>query len=171
MNTNMPYLIVPCQAVPDLPDHLRMTYALILGLAWGSADGATPPVTRRELANLRGLSPRAIDAHLAALRRAGYIRNIPEREGLPLVLVPRPLPGVRAIAPSQQTASAMPGETADNGGGSSSRSLPPLHLGSESSSYSLLVRAGVYPSVAITLSQRPWLTPELVQAWVEHLRS
>jgi len=170
VNASMPYLIVPCQAVPDLSDQQRLTYALVLGLAWGSPDGATPPVTVRELAELRGLSPRSIDSHLAALRRAGYIRNAPQREGLSLVLIPRPLPGVRVLEPAQESALVTQGKTAGCGGGSSSRSLPALNLAGEPSSYSLLVRAGVYPSVAINLSQRPWITPELVQAWVEHLR-
>ncbi|MHB9033316.1 MAG: ArsR family transcriptional regulator [Anaerolineae bacterium] len=172
MTTSMPYLIVPCQAVPDLPDHLRVTYALILGLAWGASGNATPPVTIRELAELRGLSPRAIDAHLAALRRAGYVENAPQRDGLPLVLIPRPLPGVSALPPAPQDAPPAQGETAERAGGSTNRSsLPPLNLDQDNSSYSLLVHAGVYPSVAITLAQRPWMTPELVRAWAEHLRT
>ncbi len=169
MNASLPYLIVPCRAVPDLSDQQRLTYALILGLAYGSPDGATPPVTIRELAELRGLSPRSIDAHLAALRRAGYIRNAPQREGLPLVLIPRPLEGLCALAPAQRSAPAENGETGGCAGGSSSSSISALPE-EEETSYSLLVRAGVYPSVAISLSQRPRITPELVRAWIEHLR-
>lgn len=167
----MPYLIVPCRSVPDLPDHLRITYALILGLAYGTSDGATPPVTRRELGELRQLSPRAIDAHLAALRRAGYVRNAPERDGLPLVLIPRPLPGMRAMSPLvPEPAQAPTAEIAGSDGGTTSSRAYSLLKEENPSSYSLLVRAGVYPAIAVTLSQRPWMTPELVQAWIEHLR-
>lgn len=160
MNATMPYIIVPCQAVPDLPDHLRLTYALLLGLAHGTADGATPPVTRRELAELRHCSMRAIDAHLAALRRAGLVDNAPGRVGQALVLVPRPLPGLRALAPESPAAMARPEPPA----------YPPLTTDGEPSAYALMVRAGVYPAIAVTLSQRPWITPELVQAWINHLR-
>jgi hypothetical protein len=171
VNTSMPYLIVPCQAVPDLPDHLRMTYALILGLAYGTSDGATPPVTRRELGELRQLSPRAIDSHLAALRRAGYVRNAPERDGLPLVLIPRPLPGMRAMTPLVPEPAPLPtAEIAGSDGGTTSSRAYSLLKEDNPSSYSLMVRAGVYPAIAVTLSQRPWMTPELVQAWIEHLR-
>ena len=171
MNTSMPYMIVPCRAIPDLPDHLRITYALILGLAYGTSDGATPPVTRRELGELRQLSPRAIDAHLAALRRAGYVRNAPERDGLPLVLIPRPLPGMRAMSPLVSEPTRAPtAEIAGSDGGTTSSKLNSLLKEDNPSSYSLLVRAGVYPAIAVTLSQRPWMTPELVQAWIEHLR-
>ncbi|MHB1356179.1 MAG: hypothetical protein ACYCZF_09420 [Anaerolineae bacterium] len=171
MNASNLYLIVPCQAVPDLPDHLRITYALILGLAYGKSDGATPPITRRELGDLRQLSPRAIDAHLAALRRAGYVRNAPERDGLPLVLIPRPLPGMRALSPlATELAPAPTAEIADSDGSNPSSRLNSSSSEENLSSYSLLVRAGVYPAIAVTLSQRPWITPELVQAWVTHLR-
>lgn len=160
MNATIPYIIVPCQAVPELPDHLRLTYALLLGLAHGTADGATPPVTRRELAELRHLSTRAIDAHLAALRRAGLVNNAPGRVGQALVLIPRPLPGLRALAPEPPAAESRPEPPA----------YPPLTTDGEPSAYALMVRAGVYPAIAVTLSQRSWITPELVQAWVNHLR-
>jgi hypothetical protein len=171
VTTSLPYLVLPCQAVPNLPDHLRITYALILGLAHGTCDGATPPITRRELGEMRQLSPRAIDAHLSALRRAGFIRNAPERDGLPLVLIPRPLPGLRAITPLAPEPVPTPtAEIAGSDGGTTSSKLNTPHKSDNPSSYSLLVQAGVYPAIAVTLSQRAWITPELVQAWVEHLR-
>lgn len=90
------YVILPWALAADrcLPDTQRLTYELVLSLAWGYNHRHTPPLRRAELARLRGLSLRAVDEHLRALRRSGYLRDMPGRTGKALVLIP-----VHLVAP------------------------------------------------------------------------
>ena len=88
-----------------LPAHLAPTYALIADLARAHDGRATPPISRQELAERRGLARRTIDEHLRELRRRGYVRNAPGCQGGPLVLLLRPeddpppaAPAVAAVA-------------------------------------------------------------------------
>ncbi len=96
------YIVLPWRVLGDrsLPDHLHRTYELILSLAWGQPGRRTPPVSRRELAALRGVSLRAIDAHLRELRRRELVANLPGREGRKLVLVLLGLPPAQEPTPA-----------------------------------------------------------------------
>ncbi|NLV75154.1 MAG: hypothetical protein GXY52_10830 [Chloroflexi bacterium] len=172
MARTLPYLLLPCDEMPNLTDPQRMTYALLLGLAFGRPEGATSPVTHQELADARGLALRTIDTHLCALRNAGLVANTPEHEGLPLILKLKLPPGLRAAVGAPNSAPPQMSESGSCSGGtaSSSSATGPSHP-PESSAYALLVRAGVNPSVAINLASRPWITPELVSAWVRHLKA
>lgn len=86
-------LIVPWASMPGkaLPDPLRVTYQLILSLAWAHDRQRTPPISRRELARMRGIGLRTLDTHLRMLRDAGWIQNDPHSRERVLVLLPRHL--------------------------------------------------------------------------------
>lgn len=160
---------LPWEVLQALPPHVRQTYQLIVALAAGQPDACTPPVSRAELGAACGLSTRSIDAHLRILREAGYVRTVPGRAGLPLILAPqhlpdgagRPLPeqAAQRPAPSPQAAPQLVGVPTE------ANTQEQLLL-----TIKLLSEAGVYPSVARRLAREPWITPELVAAWVAHLQ-
>ena len=84
------FLVLPWSWLAGLrlPDHLRCTYETILSLAWSHDGVRTPPISRRELARLRGVAIRTIDEHLQALRQGGHLADEPGRAGRKLVLLP-----------------------------------------------------------------------------------
>jgi hypothetical protein len=71
-----------------LPDRLRVTYELLLALAHTFDGQRTPPMTRRMLAEKRGIGLRGVDEHLAALRERGLICCDPSYRGCCLVIYP-----------------------------------------------------------------------------------
>ena len=107
------YILLPWRIAgqPALSDPEYRTYVLILSLAWQNDRRQTSPIGRRELAALRGLALRTIDAHLSALRAKGYVCNAPGRAGLKMILIPTALAptGVRAgFKPAPTPPSAVP---------------------------------------------------------------
>ena len=222
------YVVLPWDLVTrhHLSDPLRCTYALILSLAWGNDRRRTPPTSRRQLAEMRGLSMRAIDNHLRALRQKALVLNEPGRVGLPLVLVPvhlaqwaaapqavsQPHPPHPLAAPAEcdrPESTVLPNEPQEPsqmGAAPAVRDTPvdvripeinakrsyePLESPSTACSESLeeegetctigkerllltiqhLVSAGVYSTLARKLARRPWVTPDLVDAWAQELRA
>ncbi len=189
------YLLLPWPAGEQsaLSDPQYRTYVLILSLAWANDRRQTLPVSRRELAGLRGIALRTLDAHLAALRAKGYVRNAPGRAGLKMILIPTMFDS--AQQPSPDAVSPTP---ADNGDPQQAnqpaqpapdaqpvRPHPPpasCDVGMEKKLNTpvgkeellLLIKrltaAGVYPVVAERLAREPWVTLELVEAWVRALR-
>ena len=242
-------LIVPWANMPGkaLPDPLRVTYQLILSLAWAHDRRRTPPVSRRELAALRGIGLRTLDTHLRLLREGGWIQDDPQNKRRTLVLLPRHLAveGAASLPPEMAVsaengaerllATAASAANGDLAGAKGAASTPPktattaekdagrlpkttgaaesgsnendqrsikqqnnvskrtqsrsrwgssLELEEEildrqeemldrqaEVSRRALEKAGVYPGPARRLSQRPWVTPGLVEAWAEALRA
>jgi len=189
---------------------------LILSLAWANDRRQTLPVSRRELAGLRGIALRTLDAHLAALRAKGYVRNAPGRAGLKMILIPTALApdpgrgqapdlpakagtgGHAGIKSKQPSPCAVPTTPAGDGDpqqahqpaqsapdAQPARPHPPpascdvgiekkLNTSVGKEELLLLIKrltaAGVYPVVAERLAREPWVTLELVEAWVRALR-
>lgn len=83
------YLLVPWGLADrgTLTDAEYCTYLVLLALAWRNDRRQTPPIRRRELAAMRGVALRTVDAHLHSLRAKGYVRNAPGRAGLTMVLI------------------------------------------------------------------------------------
>ena len=91
MPTPDSYVVVPWDEMPgaELSDGERLTYELILSLAWAHDRQGTAPITRRELARLRGVAVRTIDAHLRALRDGGWVSGGVSVGSAGLILFPR----------------------------------------------------------------------------------
>lgn len=202
------YLLLPwrmaCQG--DLSDAEYRTYLLILSLAWGHDRHQTPPIGRRELAAMRGVALRTVDAHLRSLRLKGYVCNAPGREGLKLILIPTALEALAEAQPTSAPPSAPLAPTpaafcGPSGGPSSTERVgspreerpsastyqgpPPASPGEGDKQNKLdtakgqeellaiskrLKGAGVYPVLAERLAREPWVSLELVEAWIAALR-
>ena len=202
------YLLLPWRtaAQPALSDAEYRTYLLILSLAWQHDRHQTPPIGRKELAALRGLALRTVDAHLRSLRAKGYVRNAPGREGLKLILIPTALEAADVPAPERSPAALPPSappsaspcsphegpRPAEHPGplhgrpraatppasppagpddGAEKDKLYPAKGKEELLAISNRLRsAGVYPVVAARLAGEPWVSLELVEAWIGALR-
>ncbi len=131
-------ILVPCDAFPALADGPRVTYELLLALAWQHDRKSTPPMTLPELAALRRVLVRTLLRHLAQLQVAGLVAPAPD------------------VAEPQ-------------------RAWLPRHLADASSAAAGVVRrlveAGVYPGLAQQLAHLPWVTLEVVDAWIAALRA
>ncbi|MBN1401498.1 MAG: hypothetical protein JXA74_11715, partial [Anaerolineae bacterium] len=93
------YILLPWgwASALKLPDHLRLTYELVVALALGHDGRSTQAVTRRQLAAWRSVALRTLDDHLAALRARGLVRSAVAAQGRGLVLRPTSLPRPQAV--------------------------------------------------------------------------
>lgn len=111
------------------------------------------------LAVLRGIAPRTLRDHLARLEHAGLLqRRYAGQRGISLCVLSQaeaeegctPEAGaVEALAGPSDSAASAPGVAPDK--------------------VALLTAAGVYLPVARALAGRPWVTAEIIAAWVEEL--
>jgi DNA-binding transcriptional ArsR family regulator len=158
-----------------LPDNLQETYRFVMSLLGEHAPEEMPPKNLSELAEERGLAPRTVREHLRRLEELGYIRRQQAgRRGLVLSAVRQPNPGhtaaeSREIRPNGRTLSIE--------GASVSERVSKTERQKRSDkkdlllSMRLLTDAGVYPQLARELARLPWVTPDLVEAWIVELKS
>jgi DNA-binding transcriptional ArsR family regulator len=148
---------------PRLPASLRET------LAWArAAAGEQVPLPLSRLAALRGIAPRTLREHLARLEALGLVtRRYCGNAGISLTvsedLAPRPagepdrmFTKVSAALPSPDDPLWPDASVWDND--------------AVRAKVGLLTRSGVYAQPARALARRPWITPELITAWVDELR-
>ena len=140
----------PRHRAARLREPLRRTLEWALARSGGIA--APQPVPLAQLAAERGLSPRTLREHLARLEALGLIERV--HAGQSGLSLRRPEP----VCPRGPDGSPDgPADAAPRGNDPASEIL------------ALLTRAGVYPQVARALAAEPWVTVELVSAWIRTL--
>jgi hypothetical protein len=122
--------------------------------------GVTAPLPLARLADLRRIAPRTLREHLARLESLGLVTRVyAGNAGLSLRVVPAP-----------QESDAEPAPAGEHMAGAEAGPHAPLVSDDVRKSIALLTRAGVYPQLARTLAHKPWVTPDLIAAWVHELR-
>jgi hypothetical protein len=126
----------------------------------------------QRLAALRGVAPRTLREHLRRLEEDGLlVRHAAGQQGLTLRLTA----GSPASTAPSRALLAWPGP--DGSGTAAGQGVPPnvvapaMDGSALRRSIDLLSAAGVYPQVARTLARKPWVTPDLIAAWVYELQS
>lgn len=146
------------------PQTRGLAFSVRETLAWArelaAPGGESAPLPLSRLADLRRIAPRTLREHLARLEGLGLLTRVyAGQAGLSIRVAP-----------------VEPGTT--TGRGPAAERVPPTESGSPMQSVNervvdsvaLLTRAGVYPQLARSLARKPWVTPELIAAWVHELR-
>ncbi|MHB1317881.1 MAG: hypothetical protein ACYCYF_04590 [Anaerolineae bacterium] len=123
-------------------------------------EGESAPMPLSRLADLRRIAPRTLREHLARLEGLGLLTRVyAGQAGLSIRILAAPSDPDPARDPLDE--SLLP-----------AASGPPVQpvSGLVRDSIDLLTRAGVYPQLARSLARKPWVTPDLIAAWVHELR-
>jgi len=184
LSRRLPLIVLPWRApdVRQLSDTMRVTYEVIIALAWANDRRATPPLTWSELADVRGVTLRTLTRHIRYLEAGRFIRVTSERAQR-WTLWPRHLSGVefpQEIRPTLPISVRFPDAQGSILVGSESdrpskeeQQLPATPskrenaLDEEARGRLLrrLVGLGVYASVARELVGLPWMSEVLVERW------
>lgn len=150
-------LVAEAQRRPELCLSLYTTLEWARELAGPGGVSAALPLDR--LAALRGIAPRTLRDHLAGLERLGLLeRRYAGQLGIALCVlsVSEPEEGCELEAGSFAAVAEWRSDDAAGAPGADK--------------VALLTAAGVYLPVARALASRPWVTREIIAAWIEELR-
>ncbi len=135
------------------------------------------PLPLAALAALRGVAPRTLRAHLARLEQLGLLeRRYAGQCGISLHITaaagecdgpgreaPRPL---SQVTPERSDGRVDRPVDADRAG----RAVEAANSDAKAAeAVALLTAAGVFPRVAAALGAKPWITPEIIAAWIHEL--